>query len=109
MNKKIIRLTESDLHRIIKESVKRVLNEVGDTSKGQHMLGRLHAKKVVNSEDDDVFDYARDNRRKVNGLNDCDEFGNTKNPLYNDYVKGFLDELPKQQRKKAIDRFNKYN
>ena len=27
MNKKIIRLTESDLHRIVKESVKRVLNE----------------------------------------------------------------------------------
>lgn len=27
MNKKLIRITESDLHRIIKESVKRVLNE----------------------------------------------------------------------------------
>ena len=28
MNKKLIRLTESDLHRIVKESVGRVLNEV---------------------------------------------------------------------------------
>ena len=28
MNKKLIRLTESDLHRIVKESVKRVINEV---------------------------------------------------------------------------------
>lgn len=27
MNKKLIRLTESDLHKIVKESVKRVLNE----------------------------------------------------------------------------------
>ena len=27
MNKKLIRLTESDLHRIVKESVNRVLNE----------------------------------------------------------------------------------
>ena len=27
MNKKMIRLTESDLHRIVKESVKRVLRE----------------------------------------------------------------------------------
>ena len=27
MNKKLIRLTESDLHRIVKESVKRVLRE----------------------------------------------------------------------------------
>ena len=28
MNKKLIRLTESDLHRIVKESVQRILNEV---------------------------------------------------------------------------------
>ena len=28
MNKKFIRLTESDLHKIIKESVSRVLNEM---------------------------------------------------------------------------------
>lgn len=27
MNKKIIRLTESDLHKIVKESVNRALNE----------------------------------------------------------------------------------
>lgn len=30
MNKKLIRLTESDLHRIVKESVNKVLNEVWD-------------------------------------------------------------------------------
>jgi len=28
MNKKIIRLTESGLHRIVKESVRRVLNDI---------------------------------------------------------------------------------
>jgi hypothetical protein len=28
MNKKIIRLTESDLHRIVKESAKRIIKEV---------------------------------------------------------------------------------
>jgi hypothetical protein len=28
MNKKLIRLTESDLHRIVKESVNKILNEV---------------------------------------------------------------------------------
>ena len=28
MNKKLIRLTESDLHRIIKESIKKILDEV---------------------------------------------------------------------------------
>lgn len=36
MKKKIIRLTESDLHKIIKESVKRVLKEIDDP-KGQIM------------------------------------------------------------------------
>ena len=30
MNKKLIRLTESDLHKIVKESVKRVLREMND-------------------------------------------------------------------------------
>lgn len=33
MNKKLIRLTESDLHRIVKESVKRVLREELDVNK----------------------------------------------------------------------------
>ena len=32
MNKKLIRLTEQDLHRIVKESVNRVLNEINDYS-----------------------------------------------------------------------------
>lgn len=43
--KQIIKLTESDLHKIIKESVKEVLNEIGDTEKGQYMLGRLQARQ----------------------------------------------------------------
>ena len=32
MNKKLIRLTESDLHRIVKESVNKILTEVLDTT-----------------------------------------------------------------------------
>ena len=44
--KKTVRLTESDLHRIVKESMKRVLNETkyGGTPKEQYMLGRLHQR-----------------------------------------------------------------
>jgi len=45
MNKKLIRLTESDLHRIVKESVNRIINEIGDTEKGQRALGALTAAK----------------------------------------------------------------
>lgn len=40
-----VRLTESDLHRIVKESVRRIINEIGDTTKGQYMLGRLSQRK----------------------------------------------------------------
>lgn len=38
--KRTIRLTESDLHHIITESVKNILTEIGDTRRGQYMLGR---------------------------------------------------------------------
>lgn len=34
MNKKLIRLTEQDLHKIVKESVNKILNEIGGTSSG---------------------------------------------------------------------------
>ena len=44
MNKKLIRLTESDLHRIVRESVNKVLNEIGDTEKGQYALGAVQAR-----------------------------------------------------------------
>lgn len=36
MNKKVIRLTESDLHRIVKESVNRILNETNKKGPMQH-------------------------------------------------------------------------
>ena len=42
--KQTIRLNEADLHRIVKESVKGIINEVGDTPKGQYMLGRAAAR-----------------------------------------------------------------
>lgn len=45
MSKKMIRLTESDLHKIVKESVNRIINEIGDTEKGQRALGALTAAR----------------------------------------------------------------
>lgn len=57
---KIIRLTESDLHNIVKESVNKILNEIGDTPKGQYMLGALMGRKLKNKDKSwaDVQDYA---------------------------------------------------
>lgn len=45
MNKNRIRLTESQLHNVIKESVKQVINELGDTVAGQARLGALAQRK----------------------------------------------------------------
>ena len=42
--KKTIKLNESELKRMIAESVKKSINEVGDTPKGQYMLGRAAAR-----------------------------------------------------------------
>ena len=47
MNKKLIRLTESDLHRIVKESVHKIINEIGDTEKGQDALGQVHGRAIA--------------------------------------------------------------
>ena len=47
--KKQIHLNESELHRLVKESVRRVLresmNEIGDTPQGQRALGMLSARE----------------------------------------------------------------
>ena len=59
MNKKIIRLTESDLHRIVKESVNRIINEIGDTEKGQRALGALTAAKFKGKKKGDWGEVAK--------------------------------------------------
>ena len=64
--KRLIRLTESDLHKIVKESVNRILNEVGETEDGQDKLARLAAKKAVNG-DKSYFDIDRYAKEKRNG------------------------------------------
>lgn len=63
--KNIIRLTESDLHRIVKESVQKILNEVGETDGGQDKLARLAARKSVNGDSSyfDINDYAKEKRK----------------------------------------------
>lgn len=105
MDKKLIRLTESDLHRIVKESVNRILKEYGNTPEGQRKLGALQARKVLNADgktSDELFanqakngkkiyDYAKGQRSHM-GV-DSDEFGNTTNPLYKDYSKGYVEYL----------------
>ena len=104
MNRKI-KLTESDLHRIVRESVRRVLNEYGKTSKGQNVLGALMARKVINADGDTVDDFFKNQSEKGGGVydyakqqrsefgKDSDEIGNTINPLYKEFTKGYNDYI----------------
>lgn len=105
MNKRIIKLTEQDLHKIVKESVNKILNEIGDTEKGQQALGALQARKVLNADgntEDEffnnqskngkkVYDYAKQNRSHMG--KDSDKWGDTINPLYKQYTKGYVKYL----------------
>ena len=43
----IIRLTESDLHKIVKESVNRILSEIGDTPRGNFALNAVKGRRAA--------------------------------------------------------------
>lgn len=77
-NKKLIRLTEADLHRIVRESVNNVLNEIGDTYTGQYQLGRLAARNG-----DMYKGMPRDNSKDIEYYaNDNDVFGIKRGAFY---------------------------
>lgn len=60
--KQVIRLTENDLHKIVEESVRRVLNEYGEGGESQKALGALYMRKMnnVRSMDDKNMNDARE-------------------------------------------------
>lgn len=96
--KKTIRLTESDLHRIVMESVKQAINEIGDTDEGQYDLGRAAARRHWRGEqamDDESamfnFDYA-DSIANHAAMNTPDiHTGKNFDYGYEDYIKAIKD------------------
>lgn len=77
--RKQMKVTESQLKDIIKESVKRILREVGETEDGQRKLGGLAARKSAKGDAKgfyDIEDYAKEKRN-----------GNLK--MRDKYAKGF--------------------
>ena len=60
--KKLVRLTESDLHKIVNESIKKIMiNELGNTPNGQQMLGRDSGRAYSRGDydyGDEVMNYA---------------------------------------------------
>lgn len=70
MRNKLIRLTESDLHRIVKESVNKVLNEMVDEGQGWDFFNRV--RRDYKNGDQDLDDYnqaMRDKETKVQARN----------------------------------------
>ena len=55
MNKKIVRMTESDLRNIVKESVGKIINEIGDTPR--RMLKEWDDDYPITVDDDDNVYY----------------------------------------------------
>lgn len=68
------KLTENDLFSIIKESVKQVLNEIGDTPKGRYRKGRVMDRQIKNKKN----------------INDNEIVSNMNTTAFR---AGFLDEL----------------
>lgn len=102
--KKLIRITESDIHNM----VNRALNEIGDTFRGQYMLGRLAQRKAEKGEDDgSIKKYASEKRSHAPGSPAHNAYSNgyhvsPKNVQrgYNHY-KGWDDDEKEWERKQA--------
>ena len=90
--KKRIRLTEADLHRIIRQCVNEALNEIGDTERGQYALGAAQARRDMRQrqvyqqtpnnmkhnrsngdKSDEISSYAHNQRAAVNGGNEFNQ------------------------------------
>jgi hypothetical protein len=79
--KRTIRLTESDLRKVVKESVSKILNEYAESPDGQFQIGRLahrkgeecptlgvnYSKMKKNKKDNPIFHYS-EKRGKENNL-----------------------------------------
>lgn len=128
--KRRIKLTEGDLHKIVKESVKKVINEIGDKLEkelglpkggGKYALAKKAASLARSrgrfNQSDNFDDYAYDSFNKEFGFKNNDgEFGMSGNMrpfLDNNDVPclSSQDEANKEKRgaiEKAINNFKAY-
>lgn len=69
MNKKLIKLTESDLHKIVKESVNRIMNEGwmnGDYIDDEHYDAMMQAKDESDMDADEMGEPTKEDIQKTN-------------------------------------------
>jgi len=91
-------LTESDLHTLVMESVKRIINEIGDTPKGQYMLGRLDGRYIKRMHDAEDEDKSIKMWQKANDINDY-----AVNQIHPEKYDGVDDEEEMHSLPKAYD------
>jgi hypothetical protein len=110
MNKKLIRLTEQDLHRIVKESVNKLLTELDWTTYSNYQKGRMaqanQARQNGDYEKENMWrqkaiqggNAAGNAMRQKHGFDSIDDFNQTaqrarngmklpqNNPKYQNYM-----------------------
>lgn len=93
MKQNIIRLSEGDLQKMVKEAVGRLLREYGDTPEGQRRLGALHARTVIGKGDVD----------KGNDIYKYSEKGRASKPVsrFHDYANGFNEYMDSHDKETA--------
>lgn len=64
MEKQIIKINEQQLKQIVAESVKKALNEIGDTKRGQYLMGRVAGRTLKRD--------AANNKPKIGFHDFCD-------------------------------------
>ena len=69
MNKKLIRLTEADLHRIVKESVNRILSEEVDTGQVMPAYER-NMKRYTSPSEEEIRKKIRKVRKMMDDYED---------------------------------------
>jgi hypothetical protein len=92
MKKQVIRLTEGDLHKIIKESVNKVLNEIGNTKDWQYKLGALNGRNIKRMYDsidaNNVNDAEKYRRQSDEVIAKSDEHCNGFDDMFNAFKQG---------------------
>ena len=113
--RRAIQLNEQQLKKIIAESVKNILQEIGDTRGGQYMLGKLWRKKYDEKFDESpdaawknsepIRKYAnKNNRKSVAGTSAFDTGSHAK--WNSEWRQQELDRKGKTKRKSEEEIFN---
>ena len=74
MEKNTIKINESQLKKIVSESLKNIVNEIGDTVNGQYMIGRAAARRAA---------QGANWRKKADSLNGSPFHSNTQQAMNN--------------------------